>query len=119
MRTINTAKLAMSALAATLLSANASALMEFDPDAPKQVYKTKIMCLNSYGSDGQVSIGAFEFCDQSKNNKTNKRPLKEHGCVEGQVAVSETINQTAKEKFKIKIKECAVENDSVPEPMQL
>lgn len=119
MITINTAKLAMSALAATLLSANASAMVEYNPDAPVQTYKTQIVCLNSYGSDGQVTVGSYEFCDQAANNKSNNRPLKEHGCVEGQVAISETINVTAKEKFKIKIKKCAVENDSVPQPVQL
>jgi hypothetical protein len=117
MRYINKTKLAMSALAATLLSANAGALMVDNPDAPKQVWDTKTMCLDAYGSDGQVTV--YSFCDQSDNNKKNKRPLKENGCTEGQVAIKETINKTAKEKFKIKIKMCSVENDSAIEPMQL
>lgn len=107
----------MSALAATFLSANANAMIEFNPDAPVIEYKTKISCLNSFGVDGQVTVSAYEYCDQSKNNKINNRPLKDNGCTEGQVAIRETVEKS--KKFKIKIKECAVENDSEVEPMQL
>ena len=117
MRTINTSKLAMSALAATLLSTNASAMPIYDPDAPVIEYKTKVSCLNSYGADGQVTVSSYEYCDQSKNNKINNRPLKENGCTEGQVAIRETVEKS--KKFKIRIKECAVENDSEIEPTQL
>ncbi len=117
MKTINKANLAMSALAATLISNPVSALMVEDPNAPVQVYKTKIMCLYAYGSEGQQTV--YSLCDQAKNNKLNNRPLNENGCTDNQVAVSETINETAKEKFKIKITECAVENDTAVEPMQL
>lgn len=108
----------MSALAATLMSANAGALIVEDPNAPVQVYKTKNMCLSAYGSEGSLTIYST-LCDQSENNKSNNRPLKENGCADGQVSIKETINVTAKEKFKIKIKMCAVENDSVIEPAQL
>ena len=117
MRSINKANLAMSALAATLVSASASALMVEDPNAPVQKYQTKIMCLSAWGSEGSQTV--YSYCDQSENNKSNKRPLGENGCAADQVAVKETINITAKEKFKIKIKKCAVENDSEIEPTQL
>ncbi len=117
MRNINKANLAMSALAATLISANASALMVEDPDAPVQKYKTKVMCLSAWGSEGSQTV--YSYCDQAENNKVNKRPLNENGCAAEQVAVQETINVTAKEKFKIKINKCAVENDSEIEPTQL
>ncbi len=117
MTTINKSKLAMSALAATLMSANAGALIYEDPNATVQVYKTKNMCLSAYGSDGSQTV--YSYCDQSENNKNNNRPLGENGCATGQVSIKETINVTAKEKFKIKIKKCAVENDSVIEPAQL
>ncbi len=107
----------MSAMAATLLTANASAMIEFDPDARVIQYKTKVSCLNSWGADGQLTIHSSEYCDQSNNNKINNRPLKDNGCADEQVAIKETVRQN--KKFKIKIKECAVENDSAIEPSQL
>lgn len=117
MRSINKSKLAMSALAATMISANASALIEENPNAPVQVYKTKTMCLNSWGADGEITV--YSYCDQSENNKLNNRPLQGNGCTDTQVAVKETINVTANEEFKIKINVCAVENDSDIQPVQL
>ena len=114
MKKMNKTTIALSALAASLVSAQASALMIDNPDT---VWKTKVTCLNSYGADGVKSV--YEICDQSKNNELNKRPLLSNGCAKDQVAVNETINVTAGEKFKLKIKSCAVENDSDIEPTQL
>jgi hypothetical protein len=70
-------------IAALSLTASSSA---FGLMAPDQPVRTKTVCLNTYErADGSLELGT---CDEAKNNRTERRPLLENGCAEGQAAMT-------------------------------
>lgn len=106
------ASMAASAFAASMLATQANALMVETDD----VYESVTYCLKTYGQEGAKYA---VYCDDSKNNEINNRPLQANGCFDDQVAIRTSRNVTQKEEFAIVIQECYVKIDGEIEPAQL
>ncbi len=104
--------MAVSAFAATIAASQANALLKPSDDE----FETVTYCLKTYGQEGAQYA---TYCDDSKNNDINNRPLNANGCSEDQVAIQSTRNVTQNEEFEIVIKQCAVKIDGEIEPAQL